>query len=231
MPGSVDPVDPVAAIDYFRAKSRLTDGEFEADATANHAKSFTLAGVADIDVIDHVFIELDKAISKGSDFREFQASCKTSLENAWGGTVSNPGWRIETIFRTNIQNAYQAGRYKEAREGQTDRPYGLFSDVPDDRESDICGDIGDDIRGKAIALDDPIWDKVWPPNHHDCRSDVITLTEGEALEQGVLESDEVPDPEDVEVVDGFDSTPDSYEPDPEEYGELESDVERFTDTS
>ena len=229
MPGTVDPANPLAAIDHFRSKALMTYEAFESDVLANHTKTFTLAGVADIDVIDHVFSELDKAIAIGTDFREFKASCAASLEQAWGGTVANPGWRLETIFRTNVQSAYQAGRYKEAREGQSDRPFGLFSDVQDDRESDICGDIGDDIRGKAISLDDPIWDKVWPPNHHDCRSDVVTLTEAEANEQGVLDPEDVPDPEDAEVADGFDHPPDEYEPDPEEYGELESDVERFVD--
>jgi len=231
MPSSVDPTNPLAAIDYFRSKALMTDEAFEEDAAANHAKSFMLAGVADLDVIDHVFRELDKSIATGTDFREFKASCKESLENAWGGTVANPGWRLETIFRTNIQSAYQAGRYKEAREGQADRPYGFFSFVDDDRQSDICGDLADQFEGKAIALDDPIWNKVWPPNHYNERTDVVTLTEGEALEQGVLDHEDVPDSEDVEVAEGFDQTPDSYEPDPEEYGELEKDVERFTDTS
>ena len=61
---TADPVDPEEAIGYFRSKVVLTDEQFDEIAKGNHRKAFTLAGVADIDLIADVFDSLDTAIAK-----------------------------------------------------------------------------------------------------------------------------------------------------------------------
>ena len=222
---TADPVDPEEAVNFFRSKVVLTDEQFDEIAKGNHRKAFTLAGVADIDVVQDVYDSLDTALASGIDFRDWKATIGEKLESAWGGTVANPGFRLETIFRTNCQGAYMAGRYQQARADTDDRPYWMLDVVEDDATSDICGDLDDEIGGKAIDADDPVWLTAYPPNHFRCRSQVITLTEDQAREMGILD-----DPPEVEVEEGFDGPPDSYEPDASEYDDdLAGDVERFAD--
>lgn len=220
---SADPLEPKDAIEYFRSKVAVTGNEWADLISQNHDWAFKLAGVADIDVIEQVYSALDTAIASGTGFDEFKESIGEQLENAWGGTVSNPGWRIETIFRTNVQTSYQAGHRKQAYEQKGDRPYGMLDVVEDDATSDICADLDDQIGGQAISLDDPIWNTAWPPNHYNCRSSVITMTEEEAIAQGLLD-----EPPEVEVDDDFGEDGSDGEPDPEDYPEdLQESLGRF----
>ena len=118
-----------------------------------------------------------------------------------------------------------AGRYQQARADTDDRPYWMLDVVEDNATSDICGDLDDEIGGKAIDADDPVWLTAYPPNHFRCRSQVITLTADQAREMGILD-----DPPDVEVEEGFDGPPDDFEPDASEYDDdLAGDVERFAE--
>jgi uncharacterized protein with gpF-like domain len=222
---TADPVDPQEAIDFFRRKTLLTDGEFKALSEQNYRKAFTLAGVADIDVIQSVYDSLDGALAEGTLFKDWKAEIGEKLEAAWGGTVANPGFRLETIFRTNLQSSYAAGRYEQAKASKEDRPYLMLLDVPDKDQCEDCAAISEAIGNKAIPFDE--WDDEYPPYHCRCRDSVITLSEEEAIAQGVLE--EMPDL-DEHIDDGFMGPPDSYEPDPDEYSDdLQGDVERFTE--
>jgi uncharacterized protein with gpF-like domain len=222
---TADPTSPEEAIEFFRRKVLLTDEEFQALSDKNHRKAFTLAGVADIDVIQDVFDSLDTALEQGIDFRDWKQTIGETLSDAWGGTVANPGFRLETIFRTNLQSSYAAGRYEQAKATREDRPYMMLLDVPDKDQCEDCAAISEAIGGKAIPFDE--WDDELPPYHCNCRDTVITLTEDEAVAQGVLE--EMPDLDD-HIDDGFMGPPDDYEPDAKEYDdELEPEVARFSD--
>lgn len=226
---TADPVDPEEAIKFFRNKVKLTDDQFKSLSEQNHAKAFTVAGVADIDVIQDVYDALDRATANGTLFKDFQADVAEKLENAWGGTVANPGFRISTIFRTNLQSSYMAGQHTQAMAGKEDRMYGMLDVVEDDATSEICGDLDDAIGGQALEIDDPALQAAWPPNHFNCRSQIITLTETEAREQGILE--DPPSPDDLDIDDGFRGPPDSYKPDASEYSDdLAEDVARFVDS-
>jgi len=221
---STDPLAPAEAIAYFKAKVPAAD--WETIESAENEIAFKVAGIADLDVLDDVYAALEKALAEGASFEDFKADVGARLEDAWGGDEKNPGWRLENIFRTNLQSAYQAGHYQQAQEQKDDRPYGMLDVIEDSSTSEICSDLDAEIGGQAIPLDDPIWDTAYPPNHYECRSTVITLTEDEAREMGILD-----DPPDVEVAEGFDHPP-GFVPDedPEEYApDLAEDVARFTD--
>jgi SPP1 gp7 family putative phage head morphogenesis protein len=212
---TTDPVDPQEAIEFFRRKSTLTEDQFKSLSEQNHAKAFTLAGVADIDVLVAAYDSLDSALAEGTSFADWKSEIGEQLEASWGGTVANPGARLETIFRTSLQSSYMAGRHAQAMEGKEDRMYGMLDVVEDSSTSEICGDLDDAIGGQALEIDDPALQAAWPPNHFNCRSQIITLTEAEAREMGI--NDDPPSPEDLEIDDDFRGPPDSYTPDPEDY--------------
>jgi SPP1 gp7 family putative phage head morphogenesis protein len=220
------PVDPKSAIAYWRNKQIVDPETYRALDAEEKQRAFSVAGIADLDLLEQVYSSLDTALSEGISFQDWKPLVEDELVRAWAGTVANPGWRLETIFRTNIQSAYQAGNYDTAKEQRSDRPYGLLMVIEDGATSDICQDLDEQFGGKAIALDDPIWQTIWPPNHYNCRSDVDTLTEEQAIEAGILD-----DPDEAEVAEGFDIPPGSIgEVDPEEYSEdLSEFLEAFID--
>jgi len=223
---TADPLAPEEAIVYFRQKVPVPIDVWDGLVSKNHDWAFKLAGIADMDVMDDVFTALQDSIEKGEDFRDFKARVSEQLENAWGGTVAEPGARIETIFRTNLQSSYMAGQYAQAQESKEDRPYALFDFIGDQDLCEDCNAIADEIGHFAIPLDE--WTGEVPPIHHNCRCGWTTLTEEEAREQGVLEN--MPDVSEY-ISEDFDHIPGQEPlPDPDEYDSAIADyVRTFTD--
>jgi SPP1 gp7 family putative phage head morphogenesis protein len=170
---SADPVDFVEAIAWFRKRIALTKAEWRALDGRAKATAFTVAGVAQLDLINHVWRALDKAVTSGTSLEDFKRDVGNSLRAAWGGHVKDPAWRLETIFRTNVQSAYSAGRYRQAKHPDViaDRPFWMFDAILDGRETPICK-ICD---GVTLPADDPWWNTHVPPLHYSCRSSVIAL--------------------------------------------------------
>lgn len=98
------------------------------------------------------------------------------------GTTISPGY-WETVYRTNVQTAYNAGRRM-----QFDRspPAALALMVlEDERTSDICRPLA----GLVLPYNHPFWDDHWPPFHFNCRTTVRGIYEDEV---GRIPSENVP---------------------------------------
>jgi SPP1 gp7 family putative phage head morphogenesis protein len=208
---SDDPQTFDEAIEFFRQKLGMSAKDYYALEEALRAQAFTVSGVADLDLIQQVFSSLDKAIEKGKGFAVFQREVKESLEAAWGRSDKVTGWRIENIYRTNVQSAYAAGRFQQ----QTDpdvlelRPYFLYDAVIDDGTSSICRGF----NGTLLPADDPFWKTSYPPNHFSCRSAVRTLKPKQAERLGGVTKRPTTSPQD-----GFDVPPGTpYKPDMKKY--------------
>jgi chemotaxis protein histidine kinase CheA len=211
---TADPLRFDDAVGWFRQRVPVTDSEYAALGAAAKSRAFKVAGAAHLDLVTDVWDALDRALDQGTDLRDFQEQVGDRLQNAWGGSVENPGWRLQTIFRTNVQSAYQAGHYKQAQEFLDDRPAWLFIGVHDDRQSEVCQEIEEHLGGKALPADDPFWKEAYPPNHHCCRSGVATLTAEQAEQIGYAHSAPTTRPDK-----GFRGVPgeDDWSPDPEDY--------------
>ncbi len=187
------------ALDWFKARVP-TAGVATAEERARQ-RAFTVAGVAQLDTVNEVWKALDKAVSEGTTLADFKKDIAARLESEWGGTVANPGARLETIFRTNVQSAYGAGRYAQAIDPPVlkRRPFWRYDALLDNRTSAICRPL----NGKVVAADDPWWKEHSPPLHHGCRSGITTLTAAQAEKEGVTE-----EPPDVDPASGFGMPPD-----------------------
>jgi SPP1 gp7 family putative phage head morphogenesis protein len=197
---SADPVNPDDAIAWFRDRLRMTKSEFDALTSRARAQAFTVSGVAKVDVVHDVWKALDDAIANGTDLRAFKEAIGDTLTSAWKGSNIDPSFRLETIFRTNVQNAYSAGRLVAAEDPEVReaRPYFLFDAVGDSRTSPACRLL----NGVLLRADDPFWAAHTPPMHHRCRSQLITLSEDDALELGGMTAKPK-----VVTADGFGSPP------------------------
>lgn len=192
-----------AAIEWLRDKLVMSDEEFYALTDKARSRAFAVSGVADLDVVSQVWGEIDRAVDGGESYQDFAMRVTEVLADAWGG--EDPA-RLETIFRTNVQSTYSAGRwYQNSLPAvRASHPYSQFVAVLDSRTTDIC----EGLHGTVLRSDDPFWSTHQPPLHFACRSDIVPLTEDEANEEGVDEK--APDG-DADV--GFGAADDEWVPD------------------
>src|SRR6478672_2846629 len=104
-PISADPVDPSEAIAWLRDRAPTFKAEFERLTAEAREKAFTVAGVAQLDLVAEAHRAVDAAVAQGVTLADFKKAIGPKLEAAWGSTVEDPAWRLETIFRTNVQLA------------------------------------------------------------------------------------------------------------------------------
>ncbi len=220
-PSANAPDDPELfeeAIEYFLDRVPLGDEEFDSLSVDEKDFAWTVASVAQADVVATVFDAIQRAVEEGTTFEEFADDVGDELEAAWNGSVANPGARLATIFRTTTQSAYGEGRYKQLSDPSVKeaRPYWKFDAIEDDRTSDVC----DECDGTVLPADDGWWDSHNPPLHFNCRSNVRALSEEEAADEGIDEKGPGSDADD-----GFGAAPsvdeDAWEPDVDDYpGEI-----------
>lgn len=196
-----DPVNPEEAIAWFRARVRLTPDEYRALEDRARRKAFAVAGVADLDLLSDTFTAIDRAVADGTTYETFVQEIGARLEKRWGGPDSS---RLGTIFNTNVQSAYSAGRWRQLTDPDVikERPVWLFDAVLDGRVTPLCRGLD----GTTLPADDPWWRTHHPPLHFNCRSGIISLTEQEAATRGVTET-----PPRAPAASGFGLAPDAGE--------------------
>jgi SPP1 gp7 family putative phage head morphogenesis protein len=198
-------VTPDVAILYFQRKGLRPSFHYAEMIGAAHDQAFTVAKMMDVDMLAHVQASLDDALSSGINFREWAQALEPSLKAAgwWGrqpmvdpqtgATVDaqlGSAWRLETIFRTNMQNAYAAGQWAEITEQAALAPYLLYDAVDDHRTRKQHKAWGD--APTVLPIDSPWWRTHFPPLGFNCRCGVIQLSEDELQAYGVRVSPEAP---------------------------------------
>jgi SPP1 gp7 family putative phage head morphogenesis protein len=93
------------------------------------------------------------------------------------GLTPKNEFQLETIFRTQTQLAYGAGRWEADQDPDIQEIlWGYtYSAVGDDRtrETHLA------LDGVTLPKDDPFWERFWPPNGWNCRCQVIPVFEPE----------------------------------------------------
>lgn len=180
---------PEEAIAYFTAKGyRITWSWLDAWQEA-HAKAFTVAGVTKLDVLADIRAALDDALTQGSTLADFERRLQPLLQAKgwWGanaqadqdtGELAGKGLtprRLQTIFETNVQTAYSAGRYRDFLEDVAGRPYWQYVAIMDNRTRPSHAAL----NGRVFRADDPFWDSHYPPNGFRCRCRVRALDQSD----------------------------------------------------
>ena len=180
------PLPMKEAMRFWADKTQLSPSQFAKLSDAAKVKAFAVSGIAKGSELTTVFEALERAISQGISFDEFKKSCGDIFaRRGWAGVKA---WRIDNIFRTNIQTAYNVGRYKEMMEVAPTRPYWQYSAVNDSRTrpAHIA------VNGKIYRYDHKFWDTWYPPNGFRCRCGVTTLSERELNRDDLnIETDDI----------------------------------------
>lgn len=175
---TLEPLPMEAAQKFWADKMKLSPGEFYNLSDEAKPRAFVVSGIAKGDELTTVFDAMQRAIDKGTTFGDFKKDIRGITEKR--GWTGKRAWRVETIFRTNIQTAYSVGRYKEMQAVKETRPYWQYSAVNDSRTRPTHAAL----HGKVFPADHPFWDKWYPPNGFNCRCGVVTLSQDDVDSEG-----------------------------------------------
>jgi hypothetical protein len=205
MPAPADPAKFEEAVGWFRRRVAVPDATFAKLSADAREYAFKVAGASELGLVQDVFEAIDRALEGGTTLEEFKASVGDKLNAAWG---SEQPWRVETIFRTNVQKAYSEGRRAQMEDPDTleDRPFWELVTLLDGRTSPICRALS--APRVVLPADHPFWKQHQPPLHHNCRTAIEPLTEDGAQRAGVLEQAPSTHPADGFGRPGFDWEPD-----------------------
>lgn len=185
---------PERVINFFKSKGYELSWDWHDVWQESHQQSFTVAKAMSEDILTDIRGAVKDAIEKGQTFEEFQKELKPKLKSkGWWGeiyVVDSKGnaeramlgsmHRLNTIYRTNMQAAYQTGRFKEQSENTDNRPYWEYVAILDPKTRPEHGSL----NGKVFRYDDPFWDSHYPPNGWGCRCRVRALSPDNIKDRG-----------------------------------------------
>jgi SPP1 gp7 family putative phage head morphogenesis protein len=179
---------PKDAIAFFERKGFKISWDWQDVWRHAHSQSFTVAKVTRLDVLTDIHRALSEDLANGGSFSSFLEKLQPLLEaKGWWGkreqvnkstgeirtvTYGTP-WRLETIYETNMQSAFMAGRYQGLLAAKETSPWWEYSAVMDNRTRPVHASLD----GRVFRYDDPFWTSWYPPNGFRCRCRVIPRTE------------------------------------------------------
>jgi len=202
--GSAFDVAPEHAIAFFKAKGLKATFSYADLMAEQHAHRFTVAKMMNVDMLAQVRQSLDVAMANGQPFKEWADGLIPILQaGGWWGrkevvdpltgdtVVAQLGspWRLETIFRTNMQSAYAAGAWQAIEEQKELAPFLMYDAVDDHRTRPLHASWDQ----KVLPVKSPWWGSHYPPNGYNCRCGVIQLTGDEVEAMGLKVATDPPD--------------------------------------
>lgn len=134
------------------------------------------------DIDQKVQDAIDELISSGASTREATRTLGDVLERA-GISGTSPS-KVETLFRTQLQVAFGAGRWQADQDPDIQEILWGYKYVT----------VGDDrvrpeheaFEGVTLPKDDPFWQTAWPPNGWNCRCQAIPIFEEREIKKPSL---------------------------------------------
>ena len=99
-----------------------------------------------------------------------------------GRVVEFPGspWRLQTIYRTNLQSAYMQGRWQQMVTNAKAAPWWRYVAILDGRTRPTHKALA----GRVFRYDDPLWQTHFPPCGFNCRCRAVALTDRDLARLG-----------------------------------------------
>lgn len=178
---------PEQAIAYLKAKGYAITWNWQEMRDHAHSQAFTVAKAMRLDLLSDIRAALESALQDGQTLAQFIVNLQPVLEAQgwWGQQVIVDGEgnaelvqlgsprRLRTIYQTNLQSSYMAGRQASMEESADTHPYWRYVAVMDGRTRPSHGAL----HGKVYRYDDPVWAAIFPPNGFNCRCRVSALSE------------------------------------------------------
>lgn len=189
-------LSPADAVAFFKAKGEAISWDWHEVLGQQNSEVFTVAKATSLDVLRAIREQVDLAVGPGQTFEEFKKALRPKLQDLgwWGrqevldaetGEVKSvqlgSDRRLRTIFQTNVQTSYMAGRFTRLVGNTDDRPYWQYVAIMDGRTRPAHAAL----HGRVFRWDDPIWKVIFPPNGWGCRCRARALTADEVKAKGL----------------------------------------------
>lgn len=201
---SFDPGPPPEASRFLRNKGLRPSFSWMDVEPEEHAVAFAVAKVAELDLLEAMRAEVQRALDEGLTFESFQKSWRANprLADWWGrkamedpltgevveAQLGSPR-RLRTIYDANLRSARAAGQWERIERTQAAFPFLEYRLGPSEKHRPHH----EDKAGLILPVDDAFWDEWMPPNGWGCKCWVRQVTKAEAGRRGVSDAPEVPD--------------------------------------
>ena len=201
---SFDPGPPPEASRFLRNKGLRPSFSWKDVEPEEHAVAFAVAKVAELDLLEAMRAEVQRALDEGLTFESFRKSWRANprLADWWGrkamedpltgevveAQLGSPR-RLRTIYDANLRSARAAGQWERIERTQAAFPFLEYRLGPSEKHRPHH----EDKAGLILPVDDPFWDEWMPPNGWGCKCWVRQVTKAEAGRRGVSDAPEVPD--------------------------------------
>lgn len=181
--GSRPPKDALA---YWKSRAPVTPKQFETLSGQARSRAFVVGRLTRQDQVNEVYAALTAALEKGETLASFKKRLAPLMKKK--GWTGKNAWRVENIYRTNMQSAYQAGRYAQMKKTVQGRPFWRYVAVGDarTRPTHLA------LHGKVYSHDHDFWGKWYPPNGYMCRCTVQTLSQRQVEKRGYEVGERLP---------------------------------------
>ena len=169
-------IEPKEALEFFRQKLAMTKVAFDKLLKRYRDIAFTVARVESVALIESIQQILAEIIAEGQTRAEFRRRVDQAMKSA--GVAPLNVFHLETVFQNNVNSAYQAGRMSQMLQADVRRalPWWQYHTAGDNRVRRNHAAL----LGFIARFDDPVWNRVAPPNGHRCRCSLTALTEAHA---------------------------------------------------
>jgi len=188
-------LEPAKAIAYLKFKGYAVTWNWQDMLDQAHDQAFTVAKAMRLDLLSDIRAALETALQDGHTLKQFIANMQPTLEaQGWWGQqviVDSEGAgelvqlgsprRLKTIYQTNLQSAYMAGRKAEMEQTAETHPFWMYVAILDGKTRPSHRAL----HGQVFRHDDPIWSAIFPPNGFNCRCRVVALTEAAVKRRGL----------------------------------------------
>lgn len=201
----IPPIPFSEAVGFLKSKVPMTKTEWLSLEKKMRFRVFTMAKLGEVKVIETVKNQLVKAMESGEGFTQSFETVK-AIAKASGETLTPFYW--ETVFRTNVQSAYVAGKLLQYQKFPP-AAYRLLV-IEDVRTSDICRHLlTQSGYGVVMPVDHPFWEKYgFPPYHMNCRTGISAVYDSQVGRHGNnVENRSMKSFEKFKVQDGFGGNP------------------------
>lgn len=188
-------LEPEQAVAYLKSKGYAITWNWQDMLDQAHDQAFTVAKAMRLDLLSDIRGALEAALQDGQTLKQFITALQPTLESQgwWGKQVivdsqgvgelvqlGSPR-RLKTIYQTNLQSAYMAGRKATMEETTDTHPYWMYVAILDGKTRPSHRAL----HGQVFRHDDPIWAAIFPPNGFNCRCRVVALTEAAVKRRGL----------------------------------------------
>jgi SPP1 gp7 family putative phage head morphogenesis protein len=159
------------AIEFLTKRLDLNTDELRALQEAYGSTAASVTTTASESLEQAVQQSLVESTAAGEGVRDGVQAMREAFESE--GFTPAKDHQLEAIFRTQTQTAYSAGRWQSLQDPALgDLIWGFeYTAILDARVTELCRSMNGVIRPK----DDPIWDRLTPPNHWNCRSTLLEV--------------------------------------------------------